>query len=212
MASSRLSAVILRKNERQKMPWKNGQGLTSEIAVYPDDSNISENSFLWRLSSAEIATEGSFSSFPGYERYLALVKGDALQLNFEPSKRKVLLQLGKVCRFSGSDSVSSVLSKGPIEDLNLIYEESRVKTVFESIVLKSKPRSFEMSGTVGFVYCVEGAVSVLVFPGEKKFQIPEGDSLRLDLAQEPSPQEGLILIEPGPTGSKLILIELSVQI
>ncbi|MEO5969189.1 MAG: HutD family protein [Bdellovibrionia bacterium] len=213
MASSRLSAIVLRKGDSQKMPWKNGQGSTSEIAIYPIGTSLSENSFLWRLSSAEITTGGSFSLFPGYERYLGLVKGDGLQLNFEPSKRQILLQRGKVCRFSGTDVVSSSLSGGPVEDLNLIYSTSRVKAVFEAVVLRSKPRSFGMTGTVGFIYCVEGSVSASVFPGEIKFLVPEGDILRVDLPQTPSPNEGLILVEPVAAGTdcKLILIELSVQ-
>jgi environmental stress-induced protein Ves len=213
MASSQLSAIVLRKGDCQKMPWKNGQGFTSEIAIYPVGASFSENSFLWRLSSAEIANEGAFSLFPGYERYLALVKGDGLKLNFEPSKRQVLLQLGKVCRFSGTDEVSSSLSGGPVEDLNLIYSASRVKAVFESVGLRSKPRSFGMTGTVGFIYCVEGPVSVSVFPGEIKFLVPKGDVLRVDLSQTPAFCEGLILVEPVVAGAdcKLILIELSVQ-
>ena len=213
MVSSQLSASVLRKDDCQKIPWKNGQGLTSEFAIHPVGANVSENSFHWRLSSAEIVQGGAFSSFPGYERYLALVKGRELQLNFEPSKRQILLQLGKVCRFSGSDSVSSMPNEGPVQDLNLIYSPTHVQAVFESAALKSKPRSFKMTGTVGFVYCVEGSVSASIFPGEMKFLIREGDVLRIDLSQAPSRQEGLILIEPEVAGGncKLILIELFVQ-
>ena len=214
MASSQVSAVLLPKGSFHKMPWKNGQGLTSEIAIYPEDAKVSENSFLWRLSSAELAQGGSFSSFPGYERYFTLVKGGGLQLEFESSKRQVLLEQGQVCQFSGKEVVSSLLSGGAVQDLNLIYSSSRVKAVFESIALNAKPRSFGMIGTVGFLYCVDGAVSAQVFPGEMKFRSPEGDVLRLDLARAPSTgQEGLIWVEPAVLGATchVILIELTVQ-
>lgn len=214
MASSRLSAVVVRKSDFQKMPWKNGKGLTSEISIDPAGASISENSFHWRLSSAKMAEDGVFSSFPGYERYLAHVKGDELELNFGPGKRQILLQLGQVCQFSGTESVSFMLRGGPVEDLNLIYSPTRVKAVFESILLTSKPRSFGMTGNVGFAYCVEGSVSASIFPGEMKFVIPEGDILRINLLEGPSPQEGLILFESEVAGAncKLILIELSVQL
>jgi environmental stress-induced protein Ves len=213
MTSSQLSAVLLRKGDGLKMPWKNGQGSTSEIAIAPLGSSVSENSFLWRLSTAEIAQGGPFSDFPGYERYLTLVKGDALKLVFEASNRQVLLERGKVCQFSGSESVSAVLSEAPVQDLNLIFSPNRVKASFESVFLKAKPRSFGMRGTVGFVYCIEGPALVSIFPGELKFPISEGDVLRVDLSRTPAPQEGLILIEPEKAGAqcKFILIELSVQ-
>jgi hypothetical protein len=143
------------------------------------------------------------------------VKGNELQLGFgasqEASKRQVSLQRGDVCHFLGAETVSATLREGPVQDLNLIYSPSQVGAIFEAVSLNTKPRSFGITGTVGFVYCVEGPILASVFPGELKYLIPEGDVLRLDLFLAPLFQETLILIEPAATGArgKFILIELT---
>jgi environmental stress-induced protein Ves len=47
------------------MPWKNGGGETTEIAVFPDGAGLSD--FDWRVSMARVDGDGPFSSFPGIE-------------------------------------------------------------------------------------------------------------------------------------------------
>ena len=53
------------------VPWKNGGGSTTQIAVFPPDAGFED--FDWRISLATIAEDGAFSEFPGVERTLALV-------------------------------------------------------------------------------------------------------------------------------------------
>ena len=47
------------------MPWKNGQGITHEIAREP----AAGDSFLWRLSIAEVAADGDFSLVPRHRSH-----------------------------------------------------------------------------------------------------------------------------------------------
>jgi environmental stress-induced protein Ves len=60
------------------MPWRNGQGMTREIAREP----AAGENFLWRLSIAEIAASCDFSLFPGYDRTIALIEGAGMLLEF----------------------------------------------------------------------------------------------------------------------------------
>ena len=68
----------------RRMPWKNGQGVTREIAREPAEGE----DFLWRLSIAEVAASGDFSLFPGYDRTITLIEGAGMRLVFEEAPEK----------------------------------------------------------------------------------------------------------------------------
>jgi environmental stress-induced protein Ves len=63
------------------VPWKNGGGSTTQIAVFPPDAGFDD--FDWRVSLATIADDGAFSEFPGVERTLALVDGHGMTLEID---------------------------------------------------------------------------------------------------------------------------------
>ena len=81
------------------MPWKNGRGKTTEVAIHPVDSSLAEGDFVWRISGAEITEPGSFSLFPGFERILAVWSGQSLLLE-KNGKIQVVLPM-KPTSFSG---------------------------------------------------------------------------------------------------------------
>ena len=47
------------------MPWKNGGGVTREVAKSSDNQGL-----IWRLSLADVIQEGTFSTFPKLSRIL----------------------------------------------------------------------------------------------------------------------------------------------
>ena len=57
-------------------PWKNGGGITHEIAREDRDGAL-----LWRLSIAEVASDGPFSAFTGLSRILTVIEGAGLHLH-----------------------------------------------------------------------------------------------------------------------------------
>lgn len=59
-------------------PWKNGGGVTREIACWPQGAGMDD--FQWRLSIATIAASGPFSAFPGVDRIIALLDGPGVRL------------------------------------------------------------------------------------------------------------------------------------
>src|ERR1700744_2152466 len=65
------------------MPWKNGGGVTREVAIWPRDSAF-EN-FDWRVSIAEVREAGPFSIFENIDRSLSILKG-RIELDFGDSK------------------------------------------------------------------------------------------------------------------------------
>src|SRR5690349_15258414 len=77
MASLRL----LRPADYRVMPWKNGLGTTTEIAV--DPPGVGLDAFTWRISIADLQVSGPFSTFPGHDRVLVQIEGEPMTLSHE---------------------------------------------------------------------------------------------------------------------------------
>ena len=66
---------VLRSADHKRMPWKNGGGMTLQLAISPAGAGLED--FAWRISSAQVAMDGAFSCFPGIDRSLAVLAGIA---------------------------------------------------------------------------------------------------------------------------------------
>jgi len=106
---------LIRPADFRTQPWKNGGGITHEIARADRGGRL-----LWRLSIAEVASDGPFSAFPGLSRILTVIEGAGLYLD-TPGGRLDALPLAPLA-FSGDLPVQSRLIGGPIRDFNLIYD------------------------------------------------------------------------------------------
>lgn len=73
-----MSLVAFDRATLPATPWKNGGGVTREIACWPQGAGM--NDFLWRLSIATVAASGPFSAFPGIDRVITLLDGPGVQL------------------------------------------------------------------------------------------------------------------------------------
>jgi environmental stress-induced protein Ves len=67
------------RDELIATPWKNGGGMTQEIACSPAPADL--HSFDWRLSIAHISSDGGFSAFPGVDRVITLLEGAGVHLS-----------------------------------------------------------------------------------------------------------------------------------
>jgi environmental stress-induced protein Ves len=64
---------ILRASSHRQMAWKNGGGMTTEVAIEPPGAGLSD--FNWRISMARLDAPGPFSNFPGVDRLLLALEG-----------------------------------------------------------------------------------------------------------------------------------------
>ena len=64
---------LVRRADLTPRPWKNGGGVTREIAAHPPEAGL--DGFDWRLSMADVASDGPFSAFPGIDRTLTVIEG-----------------------------------------------------------------------------------------------------------------------------------------
>jgi environmental stress-induced protein Ves len=110
-------ARIVRNGELVRVPWKNGGGTTAEVAAFPPGANM--DAFGWRISMADVSSDGPFSVFPGIDRTLVLVEGAAVELDVEGISYRLDRNSPKLS-FSGEDRTVSRLVSGPIRDLNVM--------------------------------------------------------------------------------------------
>ena len=115
-------AVILRAAERSAVPWKNGGGLTREVAVHPPGSDL--GNFDWRVSLAEVHRRGPFSSFPGVDRHLAVLEGQ-LELTVAGRDRLTLSPGTPPLTFPGDVPAFAEPRQPPVADLNVMTRRSR---------------------------------------------------------------------------------------
>ena len=116
---------IIRLADCPVVPWKNGGGTTTEIALSPEGAGL--DAFDWRVSMAEVASDGPFSLFPGIDRTLTVLAGEGMELRIEGREPVMLGQGSDPVAFPGDVPTSAVLKKGPIRDLNVMTRRGRFR-------------------------------------------------------------------------------------
>jgi uncharacterized protein len=109
--------LILAARERSAVPWKNGGGVTHEIAVHPPGSDLA--SFGWRVSMAEVACAGPFSCFDGIDRELLVIAGK-LRLAIEGRTELTLSVAASPVRFAGDTPAYAEPLGAAVTDLNVM--------------------------------------------------------------------------------------------
>jgi environmental stress-induced protein Ves len=109
---------IIRAADCKVMPWKNGGGTTTEIAVSPEGAALSD--FEWRISMAHVGADGPFSSFPGIDRTLSVLTGKGIRLAFGDGETVSLDRATAPFFFAADRAVGGVLVDGAIDDLNVM--------------------------------------------------------------------------------------------
>ena len=101
------------------MPWKNGGGTTRELLSWPP--GVAD--WHWRISVAQVETEGPFSRFDGVQRWFAVLDGEGVELALGQGpelQTQRLTRESPVFGFDGAQSVDCRLINGPTQDFNLM--------------------------------------------------------------------------------------------
>lgn len=94
-------------------PWRNGGGVTREIAL---GGTATEPA--WRLSIADVTAAGAFSAFPGMERTFTVIEGDVVELTVDGVVRR--LERFRPLKFDGGSTTSCALPTGACRALNVM--------------------------------------------------------------------------------------------
>jgi environmental stress-induced protein Ves len=114
---------IIRAIDCRTTRWKNGGGATTEIAIEPSGASL--ESFDWRISMAQVASDGPFSEFPEIDRTLAVISGNGLQLSIAGKPAATLDRDSDPIEFPGDAAASARLLSGEITDLNVMSRRQR---------------------------------------------------------------------------------------
>jgi environmental stress-induced protein Ves len=115
---------ILRAAEYRSMPWKNGGGVTTEIAVSPTGAGLDD--FDWRVSMARVEGGGPFSQFAGIDRTLAVLEGEGIVLDIAGRSPTTVTRASDPLSFPADVPTAAALIGGPITDLNVMTRRSRM--------------------------------------------------------------------------------------
>jgi environmental stress-induced protein Ves len=111
----------------QAAPWRNGGGVTRELAAWP-----AQGEWQWRMSVAEVESSGPFSRFDGITRWFAVLQGAGVVLNVHKpgdsgesgAREHRLTQNEPPLCFDGGAATDCQLINGPTQDFNLMVRDS----------------------------------------------------------------------------------------
>ncbi len=164
-------------------PWKNGGGVTTELAMSPPGAGLDD--FDWRVSLASIAEDGPFSQFPGVDRTLVMVAGDGVLLDVG-DERVVLSPSAPLVEFAGEDPVHATLS-GPSGDqstldFNVLTRRGSYRHRIEPFVVCGSVPLPRRSGTT-LVFLADGE-SLSVSSARERLALVRYDLLVLEGEQD----------------------------
>lgn len=135
-----MTTTITRAADLPRVPWRNGQGLTTELAM-----SGSPDAFAWRVSLADVARSGDFSPFPGIDRTIVLVEGEAMVLHLADGDHA--LERDVPFAFDGGMVVSCTVER-PTRDLNLMTRRGTTTGTIEVLDLDGPADVVPGAGTV----------------------------------------------------------------
>lgn len=164
------------------MPWKNGGGTTTELYAAPAPSAAPALPFLWRVSIAEVAADGPFSRFDGYDRHIMCISGAGMVLHGGPAGPIDVTARFTPQRFSGDWTIASRLVSGQIRDFNLIAAGRRLESRLDCRLLAGPETLGCGPGQTVFVYVLDGAAQADGFPcpAGTSFLLAPGERIRLE--------------------------------
>lgn len=150
-------------------PWKNGAGLTREIATHPRDAGFDD--FDWRLSVAEVTRDGPFSVFPGVDRHIVLLQGTGMRLVCAQGGLDHRLEhRGLPFAFAGELPVEAHLIAGATSDLNVMTRRGR----WQAEVVRLHAPARVLGAEASALLCGAGVWSVEAADGAKQLVPGQG--------------------------------------
>lgn len=159
---------ILRAAGRTATAWKNGGGVTREIAVRPEGAGADD--FAWRVSLAEVAADGPFSAFPGVDRTLTLAEGAGMDLAVG-GVRRVVDERFAPQDFAGDEDTGCRLLAGPVVNFNVMYRRDAVRA--QTAVVR---------GRLGLAVHPGETLLVVALDGSAALERPDGSGGAEELA------------------------------
>ncbi|MBZ9757878.1 HutD family protein [Mesorhizobium sp. ESP6-5] len=184
---------VLRAADYRVMPWKNGGGTTTEIAVSPAGAGLDD--FDWRVSMARVETSGPFSSFAGIDRTLSVLEGEGIVLDVAGLLPERMTAASQPFSFPADQPTSAALIAGPITDLNVMTRRGRMLHQVECLPV-SAPVEISTEACSTLILCHRGHA---IFAGAAPIRLGPLDTLLL------GPDVSVSRVEPAPDATLFVV-------
>jgi hypothetical protein len=143
---------VRRWEQHRRMPWRNGGGVTYEVASSPADSDLGD--FDWRISIADVEAGGPFSAFPDIDRTIILIEGEWMALTVDGQRHR----FGVRDPFS-FDGAGETLCEVPrrSRDLNVMTRRGRA-TASVAVLAANSPGREAIDGMATVFVCLTPSV------------------------------------------------------
>jgi environmental stress-induced protein Ves len=166
---------LIRFADLDPVPWRNGGGLTREIATAPYDGK--SDSFRWRVSIADVTSEGPFSAFEEVDRQLVLVEGAGMVISVDGKPH--LLSLFDVLAFPGDAPCVGTLVDGPTRDLNVMTRRGEAAAAIQIVSVPGGHAVRAEAEAERLVVALTGSMSVAT--GEEAVHLDRFDTVRISV-------------------------------
>ncbi|MBI9052674.1 MAG: HutD family protein [Bacteroidales bacterium] len=149
-------------------------GTTTQLVIYPKDSDYKKQNFLFRLSTARVECEEStFTKLCGISRKLMILDGE-IKIEHKNHHSKTLKKFEQDS-FEGDWNTKSY---GKAVDFNLMTK-GNTKGKIESLVIKNK-KKISINSDFNFygLYVYSGEIKILV--NSKEIRLLKGDFLSIN--------------------------------
>jgi environmental stress-induced protein Ves len=168
-----MAAILLPAGGYRSAPWRNGHGVSREIARGEDPPGGGTMGARWLVSLTTIEADCPFSDYRGYDRILTpLGEGIALAVGGAPPAALVRY---RPFAFPGDAPVACTLAAGPAAVLNAMVARAwGSQTV---TMLRAAQARFTIAAPLVLLHAPGGARAII---GGAAFTLAAGDSLRID--------------------------------
>jgi environmental stress-induced protein Ves len=196
--------TLLSPDTFKTIPWKNGLGFTTELAI--SEYGTLDN-FDWRLSIASVENDGNFSNFSGYQRNLVLIEGNGLTLDHRNGELDKLTQLLDIARFDGASKTHGALVNGGIKDFNIMTNQNTCSPEVIGYVEQQTVTVELSAGNLLFAYSLTDEMAVIT-PQNENCTVPVGHLVKLSSINEEQKSDKLTI---KITGENMIVIQLKLK-
>jgi uncharacterized protein len=174
--------------------WQNGGGITHQLARADD-----EHGLRWRVSIAEVASDGPFSQFENIDRIILLLDGAGFRLFGVGANPQLLNTPLQPFAFEGDSAVHCSLINGPVRDFNLMYRRGSVCAALAVLAIDASSQQVALCPQC-LIYVASGTVRAVI--QQNHYILETGQTLCL--SNETAP-----LLLSGADRGQILLIQLN---
>ena len=140
----------------QTQRWQNGGGITHQLCRQDDEQGL-----LWRVSIAEVASDGPFSRFDNIDRIIMLLTGGGFSLHGVGTNPQLLDTPLTPFTFAGETPIHCTLLNGAVRDFNLMTRRAAVQADLQVLTIGRAAQQLPLSAQT-LIYVASGSLEVVL--------------------------------------------------